>query len=105
MESFFNFFPIIDIKNPDIGMIVITSNENLTFIINNNRINELKDYIISNKLKVDDFCITGSYILELFNLRQSRDIDFLYSFEGSFDDLSNYFGSHESEIEYYHINF
>ena len=66
-----------------------------------NRINELKDYIISNKLKVDDFCITGSYILELFNLRQSRDIDFLYSFEGSFDDLSNYFGSHESEIEYY----
>ena len=102
---------INDTHNETLRIAKVVFNSNSVFFLNNakynhlnsifNRMNEFKDYIIINKLNLDDFCITGSFILELFNLRQARDIDFLCSFKGNFSGLCNYFSSHDSEMEFY----
>lgn len=90
-------------------------NKNSLFFINNcpfkndfrvydKKIEEFKSFVKENKFHITDFAITGSSVLELYNIRASHDMDFIT--------INNIgllyhpiFSNHISEQSFYQISF
>ena len=84
-------------------------NNNSIHFLNNSNINSVSPRFTSliqyfNKLKQSnvDFCITSSIILEMYSLRDAKDIDYLH--RDNMEININNFGCHKgSWLNYYHI--
>lgn len=66
--------------------------------------NKLKELILKKNLDIEDFIISGSFIMSLYNLRKNNDIDLINSLKLNSEDLSTknlYISDHNKYIKYY----
>lgn len=87
-------------------------NENSLFMLNSrsfkyenkdfdNYIKELKSIAQKNEIDIDEICASGSTPFSVFGIRESRDLDFLYYGEKSFETNNPAISNHDSELDYY----
>jgi hypothetical protein len=63
-----------------------------------------RKFLIENKIDATDIVIDGSFVLDLYGMRQSKDIDFLLSTRtpvGTNFSSSEIYDDHESELKYH----
>lgn len=65
------------------------------------RIDELKETAIANKVKLENICAAGSTPFNVFGLRKSSDLDFLYYGNPPFDVQTENLSNHDTELIYY----
>lgn len=68
------------------------------------RITELKKITRDKGVSLDEICAAGSSPLSVFGIRQSRDLDFLYSGNKEFVTNDPFISNHKSEAAYYPYN-
>jgi hypothetical protein len=57
-------------------------------------IDRFKNFIESNNLDIDDYCVTASSVLSIYGLREGEDVDYLHHFEDKITDPQNVIHSH-----------
>lgn len=62
---------------------------------------ELKNKIYECKIELEDVCGAGSTPLDIYGIRKSNDLDFLYCGKQSFDIQTNTLSNHDSQLIYY----
>ena len=103
---------INDCREEAIALAEIYFNDNSIEIINkrdfcfedtkfDSLLNDFKSRIEFDKLKIDDFCIGGSSLMNVLGMRKSEDIDFLYTGKNQFTGEDEIISSHNSELKYY----
>ncbi|MBR2068265.1 MAG: hypothetical protein IJ877_00750 [Candidatus Gastranaerophilales bacterium] len=64
-------------------------------------IDELKKLAFDKNIDLDDICASGSTPLDVFGIRKSQDLDFLYCGSGDFYIQTGVLSNHDSQLEYY----
>lgn len=64
-------------------------------------VDELRNTIIEHHIDIDEVCGAGSTPLDIYGVRSSKDLDFLYCGEQDFDIQTGTLSNHDSELLYY----
>lgn len=71
--------------------------------ITSSKVDKIKKKLINNGVKLDDAIIDGSFVLELYGVREAKDIDYFFSDLTDFQVLSE-FGCREEQLIYHSVS-
>lgn len=101
-----------DTRQEAIALAQTYFNENSLHMINNRpylyedkhfdeMVDELHKVTKDNDINLDDICGSGSTPLDIYGIRNSKDLDFLYCGQKPFDIKTETLANHDSELIYY----